>query len=104
MANLREALQKIVELSAPAGTDWGDSEINRIARAALDAPDYESFGKAVVSLFHWWGDEWSEDIMPLAVQSGLAERVPYDPELHGDCEADPGDEMWVWLKNREVSS
>ena len=45
----------------------------------------------------WWGDEWSEDIMSLAVRAGIAERCAYDPREHGEgIEAEPGDEIWHW--------
>ena len=48
----------------------------------------------------WFGDEWSEEIMPIAVLCGLAEQRPYDPERDGEGieDAEPGDEIWVWLK------
>ena len=43
------------------------------------------------------GDEWSEDVLPLAERAGLCSRVIYDPEKHGEgIEADPGDEIWWW--------
>lgn len=63
---------------------------------------YAKFGRMFVEKVgmddSWWGDEWSEDVMPLAVQAGIAERVPYDPEIHGEgVESEPGDEIWVWL-------
>lgn len=63
---------------------------------------YAKFGRMFVEKVGmdalWWGDEWSEAVMPIAVQAGIAERVPYDPEMHGEgVEAEPGDEIWVWL-------
>jgi hypothetical protein len=48
------------------------------------------------------GDEWSEQILPLAAQAGLCRRVVYDPDKHGDIEADPGTEIWFW--GEEVSN
>lgn len=45
----------------------------------------------------WYSDEWSEEIMPIAEQCGLAEEVIYDPEAHGEIEdAEPGCEVWIW--------
>jgi hypothetical protein len=42
-------------------------------------------------------DEGDEDIMEIAVRNGLAKKVPYDPELHGDVlEAEPGQSIWWW--------
>ena len=45
------------------------------------------------------GDEWSEDVLPLAQQAGLCHRAMYDPEIHWDYDiecAEPGDEIWVF--------
>jgi hypothetical protein len=64
--------------------------------------DFEAFGEAMWKLIsrpetNFCGDEWSEEVLPLAQQAGLCERVPYDPAIHGeDIEADPGDEIWWW--------
>jgi hypothetical protein len=64
--------------------------------------DFEVFGEAMWKLIsrpetNFCGDEWSEDVLPLAHQAGLCERVLYDPAIHGeDIEADPGDEIWWW--------
>jgi len=39
--------------------------------------------------------EDSEVIMEIAEKHGLAKRVIYDPEKHGDISmADPGEEIW----------
>ena len=62
---------------------------------------FAKFGEAIAGFLMaqdaWFGEEWSDDIMPLAVEAGLAERAPYDPMEHGqDIEAEPGDEIWVW--------
>lgn len=66
-----------------------------------DESKYAKFGRLVVENIrnqsHWWQDEWSIEIMPLAVDAGLAEYVPYDPEVHGPCvEAEPGEDIWFW--------
>lgn len=62
---------------------------------------FEQFGRKLhayfsrTAFFFEW--EESEDIMPIAVECGLAERTVYDPEKHGDgIEAEPGDEIWLW--------
>ena len=60
------------------------------------------FGRMVYEhLIHrdcWFGDEWSEDVMPMAKTAGLAEQASSDPKIHGSGleDADPGDEVWVW--------
>ena len=44
----------------------------------------------------FFGNEVSEDIMPIFVKHGLAERVLYDSEKHGeDIDAEPGEDM-IW--------
>lgn len=68
--------------------------------------NYEAFGRAMYKLLSewpgWFGDEWSEIVMPLAVKAGLAHEVPYDPDIH-DCDdgAEPGEEIWVWRSDTE---
>jgi len=71
----------------------------------MNTHNYAQFGQAVCEMLKrhelWFSDEWSEDIMPLAVAAGLAARVEYDPEsahagLHVE-NAEPGDEIWIWL-------
>jgi hypothetical protein len=63
---------------------------------------FEVFGEAMWKLIshpetNFCGDEWSEDVLPLAEAAGLCGRVKYDPAIHGeDIEADPGDEIWWW--------
>ena len=37
--------------------------------------------------------------MEIAGKHGLARRVEYDPNKHGNIDyADPGDEIWYWGK------
>lgn len=44
----------------------------------------------------FWGNELSEDLCPLLQLVGLIQRVPYNPEKHGDnIDADPGEEIWL---------
>jgi hypothetical protein len=44
----------------------------------------------------FWNDDAGEDFMPLAEKHGLAQRVPYDPETHGEIDADEGVMIW-WI-------
>lgn len=65
-------------------------------------PRYAIFGKLMWELItknggEFCGDEWSEDVLPLAQAAGLCSRVIYSPDVHGTvCEAEPGDEIWWW--------
>lgn len=65
-------------------------------------PRFARFGEAVWLYILGFGDDFfgneiSEDILPLALNAGLCSRVKYDPVVHGDLiEAEPGDEIW-WL-------
>ena len=64
---------------------------------------YETFGRLMWDMIQqiggsFCGDEWSEDVLPLAQQAGLCHRALYDPEIHeeGIEYAEPGDEIWVF--------
>lgn len=50
-------------------------------------------------VWRWLADHWSSedgwDLAEFGVSAGLAERVIYDPDKHGECEAEPGDEI-IW--------
>jgi hypothetical protein len=65
-------------------------------------PRHAKFGKLVWDMIRqlggdFCGDEWSEDVLPLAERAGLCVRVEYDPEKHGEgIEAEPGDTIWWW--------
>ncbi len=64
--------------------------------------DYEKFGRLIYLRYResefFFSDEDSENIMPLALMAGLAERVIFDPDIHGEIEdADPGQAIWRWL-------
>jgi len=77
-----------------------DAEIARLA-------PYAKFARLFIErIGHdacWWESEDSEAVMPLAVEAGIADRVPYDPDVHGTVEdAEPGDEIWVWRELPEV--
>ena len=64
--------------------------------------NYELFGRLVLQVLKSYGsdffeDEWSEVLLPSVEKAGLAERVKYDPAIHGDeISAEEGDEIWVW--------
>lgn len=38
----------------------------------------------------------TEDLMRLAQKHGRAQRVTYDPKVHGELDAEPGSEIWWW--------
>jgi hypothetical protein len=65
-------------------------------------PRHAVFGKLMWQMIEklggdFCGDEWSEEVLPLAERAGLCSRVIYDPEKHGDgIDAEPGDEIWWW--------
>lgn len=60
------------------------------------------FGKLCLDYFKrcpdFHGDEISTDIIPLAEQCGLIEKVEFDPEIHNDTSGccEPGDDFWIW--------
>lgn len=75
----------------------------RVKLAAMSA--FAGFGKDVMEWIldnpAWWGDESSEEIMPIAEKYRLAECVAYDPEIHGyEIYADEGDEIW-WIDSNK---
>lgn len=65
--------------------------------------NFASFGKEIfeattnrVSGDEWMGEE-DEQTMEIAAKHGLAQKVFYDPEKHGEVtEAEPGDPIWWW--------
>jgi hypothetical protein len=62
---------------------------------------YTRFGKSMWEMIRklgedFCGDEWSEEVLPLAEEAGLCRRVKYNPEIHGEIEAEPGWEIWWW--------
>ena len=98
----------IVESQIAEAVRYIEELERQVARQAISTEEggwdakFAEFGRALVAMCYeladgWWGDEWSEDVMPLAVEAGLARRTPYDPEEHGEgLEAEPGDEIWYW--------
>lgn len=66
-------------------------------------PRHAAFGKLMWEMIREQGgdfceSEWSEEVLPLAQKAGLCQRVQYDPEIHGDINAEPGDAIWYWGK------
>jgi ribosomal protein L32 len=64
-------------------------------------PRFARFGEAMWKFITKNGgdfcdDELSEDILPLAQASGLCCLIGYDPEIHGEMDADPGVKIWWW--------
>lgn len=62
---------------------------------------FEAFGRAVFAQITERcadGDigEDDEAFLELAQEHGLCVRVPYDPEMHGACDAEIGDNIWWW--------
>ena len=80
----------------------GDKRAAQCAPCAYgDDKRFHQFGQQVWGMItnlggEFCGNEISEDILPMAESAGLCERVIYDPELHGQLDADPGDEVWWW--------
>jgi len=65
-------------------------------------PRFAIFGEEVWNylkgvLPEFLGDEFSEDLLPLAEKAGLALRTKYDPEIHGEIDdCVKGDMIWFW--------
>ena len=78
----------------------GDKRAGVCADCAYD-DSFRLFGRLMWKLIQKYGeefiwDEWSEEVLPLAEKAGLCKRVAYDPEKHGEINADPGCEIWSW--------
>lgn len=69
-------------------------------RARTTSEKFETFGRAVwKAVIDNWPDilqcrEWTEVIMEAEKKAGLVELVKYDPKKHGECDAQPGDDIW----------
>jgi hypothetical protein len=64
-------------------------------------PRYAEFGMLVWEMVRKEvsaGDicEYSDQIMYLAEKAGLCFSILYDPDLHREMGAEPGDEIWWW--------
>lgn len=77
-----------------------EQERNALVKALAAQQPLVNFGRAMLARI--LADQWffhSEDSIAICeiLQSlGYAEFVPYDPEVHGECEADVGDMIWVF--------
>lgn len=97
------------------GIRYGQSKIKAFASKALSkfcdpetaSPDQIELGKLAVfgkSVWDWiksnpdfYGDEFSETFLPMAEESGLCRKEPYDPEKHGEIEyGEVGFDIWTW--------
>ena len=66
--------------------------------------NYAGFGKDIFQFLvldldpeEFFSHDDSEEIMEIAQKNGLAKRVEYDPEKHGEnIEASPGGKIWWW--------
>jgi len=84
--------------------EMGNGHHPRCKHYIPDPPDsrHAVFGKLMWDMIQkmggdFCGDEWSEEVLPLAERAGLCSRVTYDPAKHGDgIEAEPGNEIWWW--------
>jgi hypothetical protein len=71
--------------------------IERITTLEVEAGHHDHWHAFGARVWRWLGENWdTEDVWELAeiaVLSGLAEHVKYDPDKHGECEAEPGDDI-----------
>ena len=99
---LEEATERIAELEGVHGLLKKANQANlKLIERVKGLEKYATFGHKFYDLIrnkdYWFGDEWSEDVMPFAVEAGLAVQVKYDPEIHGQIEdAEPGYDVWIW--------
>jgi len=93
-----------------AGDDWwalriGTAEFaavrlpleRRVAQLEAEAGHHDHWHAFGARVWRWLDENWdTEDgweLAEIAVLSGLAEHVKYDPDIHGACEAEPGDDI-----------
>jgi hypothetical protein len=69
----------------------------RIAALEVEAGHHDHWHAFGARVWRWLAENWdTEDgweLAEIAVLSGLAEHVEYDPDKHGECEAEPGDDI-----------
>ena len=63
--------------------------------------NYQDFGKAIWEWVRDSGTEFfyaeeSESILEIAERFGLVRRVNYDPDVHGEIDAEKGDSIWYF--------
>lgn len=59
-------------------------------------PDFEGFVRKLVD--DWFPDAYdidAGDFQNTAEKFGIIRPVPFDPDKHGPCEAEPGDTIYV---------
>ena len=101
---LRLAILKIYEQQDPIALDMLCHILIEFANTAYRKTNLENFAKELIEKFQndgelFFGNEISEDILPIAQKHHLAVRRPYNPQKHGTelmeiCE--PGDMLWFW--------
>jgi len=69
----------------------------RVAQLEAEAGHHDHWHAFGARVWRWLAENWdTEDgweLAEIAVLSGLAEHVKYDPDIHGACEAEPGDDI-----------
>ena len=69
----------------------------RIATLEAEAGHHDHWHAFGARVWRWLAENWdTEDgweLAEIAVLAGLAEHVKYDPDIHGECEAEPGDDI-----------
>lgn len=75
---------------------WNDKYNYPQCEPEAASPDQIELGKLAAfgkSVWDWikanpdfFGDEFSETFLPMAEESGLCRKEPYDPEKHGEIE------------------
>lgn len=86
---------------------WNRRAINNHYEPKAASPDQIELGKLAAfgkSVWDWikenpdfYGDEFSETFLPMAEESGLCRKEPYDPEKHGEIEyGEVGFDIWTW--------
>ena len=69
----------------------------RVAQLEAEAGHHDHWHAFGARVWRWLAENWdTEDgweLAEIAALSGLAEHVKYDPDIHGECEAEPGDDI-----------
>lgn len=96
---VREACNEIITLRKERGHEaLATLDLQRRAQIEKLRP----LADCARALFRWmraesfFGWEESEELLPIMQAHGFVERKAYDPEKHGDMEAEPGDIVWIW--------
>ena len=69
----------------------------RVAQLEAEAGHHDHWHAFGARVWRWLAENWdTEDgweLAEIAALSGLAEHVKYDPDIHGECGAEPGDDI-----------